>query len=352
MQPRVIAVVLVLAVSLGLGYYVNSALKARVPEPSQAAPVSFSLDAPINIDYDAIPRVIAEIGGQPVDRERYVRALRGFERNARRVGHGGPAPDMVARVKQDILDTLINTELLLQRAQQNGVTVADSDVDAQIERIRANFPDADTFEQTLERQGLTAADLREEINRGLRIQLLLEREINPRVQVSEEDARAYYDGHPDEYKEEEKAHTAHILVRVDPSATADQRAAARAKAEAALARVTKGEDFAKVAAEISEDPGSAPRGGDVGALARNDVVPAYGDAAFALEPGQMSGVVESPFGYHIIKLIEKTPGRVAPYEEARGAILNALKGMKTNELTREYLARLRGEVKVKIFLPS
>ena len=343
---------LVLAVSLGIGYFVNGALTARMPEPSQAAPVSFSLDAPINIDYDAIPQVIAEIGGQPLDRERYVRALRGFERNARRVGHGGPAPDMVARVKQDILDTLINTELLLQRAQQSGVTVAEKDVDAQLERIRANFPDADTFEQTLERQGLTPASLHEEISRGLRIQLLLEREINPRVQVSEEDARAYYDGHQAEYQEEEKAHTAHILVRVDPSATEDQRAAAQAKAKAALERVSRGEDFGKVATEISEDPGSAPHGGDVGALARNEVVPAYGDAAFALEPGQVSGVVESPFGYHIIKMIEKTPGRVVPYEEVHDTILRTLKGMKTNELTREYLARLRGEVKVKILLPS
>ncbi len=146
------------------------------------------------------------------------------------------------------------------------------------------------------------------------------------VAVAPESLRAYYDVHPLEFTVPGQVHARHILVSTRAPEGANGKEAARAKALAVLKRLKAGEDFAAVARELSDDRGTASRGGDLGWLSKADVVPEFGNAAFALEAGQMSGLVESQFGFHIIHVEEKRPQTLRPFEDCRAEIQSVLGG--------------------------
>jgi peptidyl-prolyl cis-trans isomerase D len=153
---------------------------------------------------------------------------------------------------------------------------------------------------------------------------------------SDDAVQAYYDAHRDDrFTAPEEIRARHILIQLRPDADEKQRAEARKKAEDALAKVRKGGDFAKLAEQLSEDAGSASKGGDLGLFSRGKMVPAFDAAAFALEPGAVSEVVESPFGFHVIKVEEKLPGGPKPLEAVRQEIVQTLTDEEGLELARK-----------------
>lgn len=135
--------------------------------------------------------------------------------------------------------------------------------------------------------------------------------------------RAYWKNHPLEFTVPGEIHAHHILIATR-GMDATRKAAQKAKAEGILKRLRGGADFAALAKELSDDRGTAGRGGDLGWISRADVVPEFGKAAFALEPGQTSGLVESPYGYHIIRVDEKRPQKLRPFEDCRKEIQEVL----------------------------
>jgi peptidyl-prolyl cis-trans isomerase D len=136
--------------------------------------------------------------------------------------------------------------------------------------------------------------------------------------------REFYDQHPERYRQPERVRARHVLLRVPPDATEEQTAEIRARAEAALARVQGGEDFAAVAGELSEDPGSKGQGGDLGFFARGQMVPAFEAAAFGLEPGQTSEIVRTDFGFHVIRLEERQAAEERSFDDAAREIAEEL----------------------------
>src|SRR5262249_29681370 len=147
---------------------------------------------------------------------------------------------------------------------------------------------------------------------------------------------AFYEAHKtDRFTKPEELHARHILVRVAPGASDAARAAARKKADDLLARVKGGEDFAAVAKQASDDPGSASRGGDLGPFQRGRMDPAFEQAAFALAPGTVSDVVETPFGLHIIKVESHDPGGVQDLSAVRDQIVTELTRERGLELARD-----------------
>lgn len=129
--------------------------------------------------------------------------------------------------------------------------------------------------------------------------------------------KRFYDEHPDRFNAPEKVRARHVLVRVPPDATAEAADAARERATALRARIEAGEDFAKIAAEASDDPGSKAAGGDLGFFQRGQMVKPFEEAAFVLEPGGLSDVVKTDFGFHVIRVEEKKPAESRSFEDAR-----------------------------------
>ncbi len=155
------------------------------------------------------------------------------------------------------------------------------------------------------------------------------------VTISDEEAQAYYDGHQDEFTDPETVRARHILFRVPTTATDEEKAEIRKRAEAALERINGGEDFATVATEVSEDQSNAPQGGDLGFFPRGRMVPPFEEAVFGLEPGKVSGIVETQFGLHIIKLEEKRAAGTKPLDVVRPQIVAKLSEPKAKELAED-----------------
>jgi peptidyl-prolyl cis-trans isomerase D len=162
---------------------------------------------------------------------------------------------------------------------------------------------------------------------------------------SDDAVKAYYDEHSDDrFTAPEEVRARHILIKLPPAADEKARAAARTKADDVLAKVKKGADFAKLAQDVSEDPGTASKGGDLGLFSRGHMVPAFDAAAFALEPGAVSEVVETPFGFHIIKVEEKLPGGQKPLDAVRDEIVKTLTAEKGLDLARKQAESDRRDV--------
>lgn len=150
-------------------------------------------------------------------------------------------------------------------------------------------------------------------------------------QVSEEELREYYREHAADYRTEEQRRARHLLIRVAPDAPAEEVAKARRKAEELLARIRRGEDFAALAKRYSQDPGSARQGGDLGFFGKGVMDPAFERAVFALrKPGEVAGPVRTPFGFHLIQLVEIRPGRVKPFAAVKERIAQALRREKAS----------------------
>lgn len=220
------------------------------------------------------------------------------------------------RLYRNALDTRVNELLLLQAAARDSVTVTDADVqrqvDQQLSQQRRAFGSDAAFEQALSAQGLTLAGYRAEMMRQVRIQGMIEgylgkvrRDRRP-PPLTDKQVKDYFDEQRDQLGE--RPATLNLdLVILAPRAGDSARTAARAQAEQLLERIRAGEDFAQLARRFSQDPGSKDRGGDLGWFRENQMVPEFSRTAFSLPPGAVSGVVETGYGFHIIK-VEKTKG--------------------------------------------
>ena len=165
--------------------------------------------------------------------------------------------------------------------------------------------------------------------------VLLDREVlRPRVSVSDRDLELYYQGHREDLRQEEEACASHILVRVRTAETTEghPEEEARQLAQGLLSRLQRGEDFAVLARSSSEDPGSKAGGGDLGCFPPGRMVPAFDDAVLALEPGETSALVRTPFGFHIIRLASRREARIPPFSEVKERIRQTVTEDKTREL--------------------
>jgi len=152
----------------------------------------------------------------------------------------------------------------------------------------------------------------------------LKREIVEKITVSEVEMKSYFDAHKDEFKTPETVHVKHILIMVDKGASEDDKQKAKEKAEDILKKIKSGEGFEKLASEFSDDTMTKPKGGDIGFVTRGRLVKSFEDAAFALKPGEVSDIVETQFGYHIIKSEEKKDAGIESYDALKDKIKQKL----------------------------
>jgi len=251
--------------------------------------------------------------------------------------------------KKKVLEGLINVELLYQEAQMQGAKVSDEAINKQLGTVKSRFPNEDKFKSSLIKMDLTEAELITQINRALTVQQFIDKKFVQKVTVSDKETRAYYDANQAAFKQPEQVKASHILIKVGPQADEPQKAAARKKIEEIQQRVQKGEDFAVLAKEFSEGPSSV-KGGDLGYFRKGQMMKPFEEAAFALKSGEVSDIVETSFGYHLIKLVDKKPESTIPYEGIKDRIQAYLKQKKVGEQVDLYVADLRGKAKVEQFL--
>ncbi|OGL42671.1 MAG: hypothetical protein A2W05_00745 [Candidatus Schekmanbacteria bacterium RBG_16_38_10] len=177
-------------------------------------------------------------------------------------------------------------------------------------------------------------------------QQLVKEEIVNKINISDEDIKKYYGNNLDKYKEPEKVKASHILIKVAPDANEEAKNKAESKAKEILAKAKKGENFAKLAKEFSEDTGSSTNGGDLGFSQKGRMVKEFEDAAFKLKPGEISDIVKTKFGYHIIKAEEKREEKQKTLSEVKSQIKDALTRETLKNKLDEYTKKLFAESKV------
>jgi parvulin-like peptidyl-prolyl isomerase len=257
-------------------------------------------------------------------------------------------PKVYKKLKREALDQLIDKELLWQEARRRGIEVSAEDVAAALREQEAQYKSRDAYLRKLENAGFDEKSYAEYVRREIAIQRCAETAFAPKP-VTDADIHEFYVANPDKFRIPEQARARHVLIKLPANADAAQRQAARVRIEDVLAKARKGEDFAELARRYSEDT-SASLGGDLGLFARGRMVAPFDEAVFSLKPGKISGVVETEFGYHVVKVEERIPGRVVSEDEARERIRAAMTAARRDEAVREGLKGLRAQAKIQVLV--
>jgi len=260
-----------------------------------------------------------------------------------------PEVSQLDQIRSQVLENLIARDLLYQESQKKGIKISEEEVNQQLIKLKAQFPNEAEFNNALNRMDLTEASIKEKLERDLALKKLIEDEIAPKVTVSDSEIRAFYENNPATFKQPERVKASHILIKVDPQANASQKAEAQKKIDLVQAKLQKGEDFGALAKEYSEGP-SGPQGGDLGYFARGQMVKPFEDAAFAMKPGEVSGMVETRFGYHLIKVTDKTPEGTMPYNDVKERLGEFLKQKKIQDEINVYVKNLEEKAKIERFV--
>ncbi|HET6516491.1 MAG TPA: peptidylprolyl isomerase [Thermodesulfovibrionales bacterium] len=178
----------------------------------------------------------------------------------------------------------------------------------------------------------------------------LKKEILEKITVTEDDMQLYYKTHKEEFTTPAMVRARHILIHVDKSASNDMKEKAKAKAEDILRKIKTGEDFAKLAAEFSDDPGSKTNGGDLGFFPKGKMMPDFEKVAYSLKPGEVSDVFETPLGYHIARVEEKKESVIEPYDKVRDKVKDKLLADFRKARAEEFLDKAMKENNVELNL--
>lgn len=291
---------------------------------------------------------VAVVNGVTISKDTYDRELDFFVRRAAPGGQQIPDVQM-AQMKSEVLESLIDRELLFQESKKKGIQVKSDAVSDQLQKIQQRYPNKEEFQKLLSNMGLTESDVQAQIERGMAIQKLIDKEVTEKIKVSDEETKAFYDKNPQLFQQPEQIKASHILIKVQADAPADQKAEARKKIEDVQQKVKKGEDFATLAKTYSEGP-SGPKGGDLGYFRRGQMVKPFEEAAFSLKPDETSEIVETQFGYHLIKVNDKKPAKKMTYAEVKDRLNEHLKKQKTDSEANAYIETLRKDAKIEKFI--
>lgn len=309
-----------------------SVLLASVPafaadEPAKTPPAAVAKTSPSD--------VVAKVNGSVITRAEMQRAVKVM---LAQNGMSQPLPpETLKRAEDAALDQLIAAELLYQAGQKLEIKDLDKQVGERVAKNRERFKSQAEFEKALKDVDMTLKDMQDFTRKDLVIGNYVEKEFAQKMAVSDADVKKFYDDNLEKYfKKPESVKASHILIGTDQKGSADDKKKAREKAEALLKRVKAGEDFATLAKAESSCPSSS-QGGDLGNFGRGQMVKPFEDAAFALKKGEVSGIVETQFGYHIIKLTDKQEGSTEKLENVKGKIGEFLKREKAQQAISAYV---------------
>jgi len=290
---------------------------------------------------------IAVVNGEVITRSDFDRAV-GFAKQ-RAMQTGQPLDD--AQLKERILKQLVGSELLYQESKKEGIKVDQKAVDERLEQWKKRFPNEEEYKKALSSSNLSVPQMKKDIKRGMTIEKLIVTRFVDKTTVPEKEIKAYYDSNSNLFKQPEQVRASHILIKVEPKAKESEKEDALKKIKEVQKKQKKGDDFAKLAKEYSQGPSNA-KGGDLGFFKRGQMVPAFEEVAFKLKPGEVSDIVNTRFGYHLIKVVDKKPESTVPYEETKERLGQYLKQEEVQKGVRQLVDKLRKEAKVETFLKN
>jgi peptidyl-prolyl cis-trans isomerase SurA len=250
--------------------------------------------------------------------------------------------DNIHKVEKEILNEMIEERLMLQFANNNNIKILDEDIKTAIEDVKKqnNFTD-EMLEKVLKNENVTINDYRERLKEQMMISKVINYEVKSNIHIEENEIKKYYEEHRDEFKTPEEVRVRHmVFMYSEEERDSSKEEMIRKKAVDILNKIREGEDFAKLASIYSEDP-SAKSGGDLGYFPRGKMIKDFEDAAFILKKGEVSDVIRTPYGFHIIKCEDKKEAGFRPAEEVSGEIEKSIFLEKMKSLKNIWMKKMK-----------
>ena len=321
-------------------------------------------EGPFTLNGKLVPEVIAKVNGVPLGSEILERELFAFRFRARQMEREiKPAEEIT--IARELLKSAVARELVVQKAKSLGIAITEKKINRQFENVEDQFPSHSAFLTSLAFQHMSIAALKEKIHRTLLEDELMRREIAPKVEVSDEETKKYYEDNKARFAKPVLYRVRHIhIATIKPSGDAEDEASrekaerltkmineeAKEKINSILKKVEAGEDFAQLAKRFSEDDASREEGGFLGDLHPDSTIPEIAKEMVKLNEEETSGIIQSQFGYHILKLDEIIPSQLIPFSETKTDIMNLLLKMKTRELFETYVEDLGEKAEIQVFI--
>jgi len=302
--------------------------------------------------------VLAEVDGEPILRKEVER----YYRNRMATGSDAGSPEQILSFKLNLLNELINNQVLVAQASRVRIAVSEAEVDKKMAELQSPYS-KEEFQQKLREQSLEPGDLRQEVKRSLIIGKLVNKEITARISVTDEEITEFFNRNRAQFNIPE---VQYHLAQIEVTPTADPEVrnlknddaktppAAQRKIVALYARLRSGEDFATVAQEYSEDPRTAGGGGDMGFLPASalDANPRLKQVILGLRVGETSGIIQTPTGFHILRLIgrEEAGQRDLSDPQVQSAVRRSLMNAKEQLLKAAFVENLRNRARVVNYL--
>jgi peptidyl-prolyl cis-trans isomerase C len=289
--------------------------------------------------------VEARVNGTDIKSDEINQLTKAMVARAPKQGPAPLSPEIVEQIRDNAIEQLINAELLYQAGLKLDIPDLDKKLEEEFATETKRFQSKDAMDQALKSANMDEAGLRLLLKKRYVVNNLLEKQVVSTITVTDEEISIFYERNKDKFKRPESVRASHILIDTKPTDTPEVKQKAKEKAQGLLKQLKEGKDFAELAQTESACPSKA-QGGDLNFFGKGQMVPEFENAAFALKPGEMSDVVETQFGYHIIKVTEKKPEETVPLEEVKDRIKQYLTEEKSQKAVMDSVAALRKDAVV------
>jgi len=261
--------------------------------------------------------------------------------------HRNVTPEKIKELQKQALDNLIREELFYREGLKKGYKVPKSDIGKRVDEIIKKYPSKSAFKDALKKYGLSEEDIRKKVEHMMLADLFLKEAVYKKAEIKENQLLDYYEKNREKFQKPEAARFSHILIKVPPEAPKEEKEKLKKKAEEIYEKLKKGEDFARLAWDSSDDP-SRVKGGDLGVVHRGRLETEVEGPAFALAKGEMSGIVPSLYGYHIFKAMEKFPPQQLKFEEVKEKLKKELEEKEVEKRLTILIKTLKESAKIEI----
>jgi peptidyl-prolyl cis-trans isomerase C len=320
-----------------------TATDAEAPTPAEEKSTPAASAKPIEL-----PEVVAIVNGKEIKRAQLEEIFKAAVQ-ASGMNPADLAPDQQLGGYTQLLNDLVERQLLLDASA--AVKVTPDDVDAEIKKFKSQFPDEAVFEAQMKQAGMNSEKLQADVREELQIRGFMESRVKA-PEVTPEQAKSFYESNQKEFDRPQTVKASHILFMVDPEAPAEVVKQKEEAAKKAAARAKKGEDFTALAKELSEEPGAAESGGDLGFFPKDRMVPEFANVAFEQKIDEIGEPVKTQFGWHVIKVTDKKDAGTVPFDEVKDQISAYLKSTGQREAAQKVMKELKDSAKVETFLPA
>jgi parvulin-like peptidyl-prolyl isomerase len=256
--------------------------------------------------------------------------------------HSGISSEKLKSVIEKAKVALLEKELKYQDALAKGLKLNEEELQSEIAIIKARYKNKEQFDKIVADSGYTPETFKILVERNILAKKVKVETVDKKITVTQESAKKYYESNPSRYVKPQDFRASQILVKIDPSATIEDKKKLRAKAELILNKIHEGADFSQLAENESDDMSSIKKG-DLGYFHEGQTIPEFDDAVKLLKIGEVSGIVESMYGLHIIKLTDKRQARQIPFEEVKEKIFSDFREKEEKILYNQWMDNLKAK---------